>query len=874
MRPQAAATAAAAAASAASVAPIARATVPQPIAFNASDWLGIDGNWSTFAFLAGNNDPVNVLFSTSISEFWAIGPGGCSKTDARCVANRGGVYNPSNSKHWSGLGTWQLGLPDLGTGGSGQYGFDTIAAYSPITGIAFSMSNVLMSAITSTDYYLGYFGVGLRSGNFGDIVASPPLRQAVSSFGWIPSYSYGYTAGASYRGIVGSATLGGFDAARFVPHDNTFTMNQTEGVPRPLVRGIEVSAKNGSRPDGWNSATQLLMNYNQHFTAVIDTTTPYLWLPSSVCDNFAKVLNLTYNNTFGLYTLTNDQYRQYSSNTSPLSFTFSLSSKDNNDNFDFPLAVPGVVNITLPIQAFVSLLSPPFMNATIKEGDPGVPYFTLRRAPTNTFIIGNAFLQESYLITTYDSGTFSVHQARFPSDPIAGAQVQGIKQPPNSQLPPPPDPNASKGLSTGEMVGIAVGAVAFFSVLVLALFCYRRHKRQLREKAGDDLDDGKDTSSTINSDTPSSPVSRMFSRIVGRRRSRRTGTVMTALGATPSEAPDCQIYELPAPIPPAELDAGGGDDHSILEDTDLGTDSTQHLSAYEIARRKLDRQLQGPLPEYTPPEGGAILHPEKSSIPDLQPSDQTQTIDQPSPISPTRSRGTDSNSNTFLASEPSPVSPRGDWSSAEFPSPVTTSMPPRSYSSGTRSRGQSTTSRSLSTNSNAPPSPATDTMPPIPASFQRTPIDPSKVVCLGPLPQSVQLPGQSASTASRISVSAGRSLPASMLTAGSRASQGSLGSNFTEEEDRVAEETSRQGSLNHRSLNQQHHTTGSRMTRDRPSLPTQPEEREDEDKTPNTEAVDSDGSSETGRIDPGRDLIHVPQMAAKRYSWEEHQPPQ
>lgn len=119
--------------------------------------------------------------------------------DPHCSSARGGIYYPSDSKHWSGLGTWELGLPDLGTGGNGQYGFDTIGSISAITNIAFGMSNVLMSAINSTDYFLGYFGVGMRSGNFGDIVATPPLRQAVASFGWIPSYSYGYTAGASYR---------------------------------------------------------------------------------------------------------------------------------------------------------------------------------------------------------------------------------------------------------------------------------------------------------------------------------------------------------------------------------------------------------------------------------------------------------------------------------------------------------------------------------------------------------------------------------------------------------------------------------------------------------------------------------------------------
>lgn len=183
--------------------------------------LGVDGNWSTFGFLVGSNN-VNVLFSTALSEFWAVGPGGCNRSmalrisrtilrrvltcfatdDPHCSSNRGGIYYPSDSKHWSGLGTWELGLPDLGTGGNGQYGFDTIAGLNPMTGVGYQMSNVLISAINSTDYFLGFFGVGMRSGNFGDIVATPPMRQAVASFGWVSSYSYGYTAGASYRSFL------------------------------------------------------------------------------------------------------------------------------------------------------------------------------------------------------------------------------------------------------------------------------------------------------------------------------------------------------------------------------------------------------------------------------------------------------------------------------------------------------------------------------------------------------------------------------------------------------------------------------------------------------------------------------------------------
>ncbi|KAG6027898.1 hypothetical protein E4U40_001312 [Claviceps sp. LM458 group G5] len=913
MRSDAVATAAAAAA--ASLAPVTTPLAPQPVSLNASEWLGIDGNWSTYAFLVGNNNPVNVLFSTTISEFWAIGPGGCpdKQAELECTTNRGGIYSPGQSKKWSGLGTWQLGLPDLGTGGSGQYGFDTIAASSPINDIAFGMTNVLMSAISSTDFYLGYFGVGLRSGSFGDVVASPPLRQAVSSFGWIPSYSYGYTAGASYRGVIGSATLGGYDAARFVPHDNIFPMEQTEGAPRPRVRGIEISTKNGSLPAGWTSATRLLMTYNQTFTAVIDTTTPYLWFPAAICDAFAKALNLSYNNTLGFYTLTNEQYVNFTASTNSLSLKFSFSSKDNNDNFGLPLNVPGVVNITLPIQSFVGLLQYPFMNATIRQDDSAVPYLTLRKGTSENFIIGNAFLQESYLITKYDSSAFSIHQARFPLDPIGGAQLQAIYQPPDSPFPPPVNPNVSTGLSTGAMVGIAVGVVAFVSLLLLAGLYYRRHRRQQQEKVGHELYDVKDTTSTLSpEDTHQGPMSRLVSRIFGRRLLPRDIAAAADLTTTETrsalEAPDCQIYELPAPIPPAELDAGEVDDHSIMGDTDLGTDSTHSLTAYEIARRKLDRQLQGPVPEYTPSAEGSYAPHEKAAIPDMQLLDAMQQPPlalQPSPISPARSRGADSMTiHTYVASEPSPVSPRGDWIPAEFPSPVTLSLLPGSVYSGQRSRGYSTISGSWSVHSGIAPSTTTsDQIPPLPVSFQRTPIDQSRVVCLGPLPANAQLPGPSATTRSRsqsksksqIATENGHGHPPALVCAGTgtHTSMGSLGSNFTEEEGEEDEEEEGKGEGHVERAVQQisPHGAGSGpssemsnpaiaigVTREHTPLAAVPPETDapmewTKDETSlKAKASVSDSSSEGGRIDPGRDLIHVPQVADKRYSWEEGHP--
>lgn len=863
------------------------------------------------------------MVSTGLSELRAVGTGGCASSKCPvalslhpatspslpphggdvlafsnpggaeqpiCSSARGGIYKPHASTHWSGLGTYHLGLPHLDIRANGEYGLDTLNAWSPPNDIAWGMSNVLIAATNATDPYQGMFGLAIFDTNFkinNNTALESPMQQAVHRFGWIPSYTYAYTAGAHYRtlpmrcspcarqrrpptltdpagGRPLSATLGGYDAARFVPHDNKFTLNPRQGIPRPLVRGIQVATANAQdKPSQWSSTTEILSNWNSSFTALVDSTTPYLWLPEMVCDRFADAFNLTYNSTFGLYTLTNDQYREFTSKNS-LEFTFSLSSFDNNNDFGMPLEVPGVVNITLPLRAFVSLLQYPFAGEAIKYGYPAVPYFTLRRAPTNYFIIGRSFLQEAYLITEFDRSTYSIHQALFPPTNVTNLQL--VKQPNNSPFPGPP-PQKRGGLTTAQMAGIAVGVV-LVCLAVLGACCYFRQRRRRRRPKGNvsEADDTKDTASTITTDLPRTPVSRILSKIARRGRSRRTahdrGEVMTM----PSEAPDCQIYELPAPVPPAELDGGNSDDPTV-DEVEFGTDTAHDVSAYEIAQRKLDRQLQGPVPAYSPPTDGTCLSPEKDIVFGLASSETAQPMDQPSPESPMRWRVGDSNSNPFSASEPSPVSARTDWNSAGLPSPVTASMSSPSTPNGIMSHGRPAadgTHRSRSTNSAASASPVGDALPiPARASFQRVPIGPSRVVCLGPIPSNVQLPRQVATT-TRVIGADGRSYPLPAFHTASAPSEGSLGSNYTDEEDMLVQELSRQAGM---SQPMAHHS-GQQVplagpANDRAVLSPHAGEAAREDMSPV-----SDSSSGHGRIDPRLHLIHVPQMAERRYSWE------
>ncbi|KAI8723688.1 Peptidase A1 domain-containing protein [Fusarium sp. LHS14.1] len=831
---------------------------PSPLLLSPSQWKGIDGNWSTISFsLGSNSQAVDVLVSTALSEFWAVGSGGCLPREPHCSAARGGIYEPEESTDWRSLGTWELGLSYLGYGGNGEYGRDRVTTQSSTSSEPYSMDGVLMAAVNTTSYLNGLFGLGIIQGNFNGTVADSPLTQAVKDYGWIPSYSFGYTAGAHYRNAPVSLTLGGYEPSRFKSHNSDFTLTQPDSMERTLVRGIEIMPVNGSAaPDSWGSESMVLSEWDTSFDAIFDSSTPYLWLPDDVCDQFAAALNLTYNSTFDLYLISNEQYREYSK-ADTLSLTFVLSSFDNNDNFGDPYDVSGVVNITLPLRAFVSLLQYPFMEETIKYGEPAVPYFMLRKAHNSTtYILGRSFLQESYLITKYDEGIFSIHQALFPEESSSDPELIAIGQPDNSPYPPPFSGNSRNRLSKGAIAGIGVGSGVFVACVaaLVGWLCYRR-KRKGSAGSATSSEDDKDLTPGSATRSPKSPIMQLLSKLTrrGNSESARDGKENEKI----SEAPNTQIYEMPAPIPPAELD--GDDGTSWNGDTELGTDSSQGISAYEAARRKLDRQLQGPVPAYTPPTDGTVLPPEKAIYQPNPANTQPRALQR----SPTPSTGTgqEGNSNPTSIPLPSPMTPGFDATgrpllvaspmTATYPvSPThdgstspTSLFPPSSDgqtngSSGTRRPHSGVDSFSASNTSLNVPQPQT---------VQRTPIDPSKVVFLGPLPGNARF---SRHDTPRITLDQSHQDDDVINAApDDEGTVDSLGSNFT-----VEEEERQQGTV----AGQVNRTTNRSSTQARSTR-----------LSGMSQTAEPDTPRSQERIDGGNELVHVPQLAERRYSWEE-----
>ena len=660
-----------------------------------------------------------------------------------------------------------------------------------------------------------------------------------------------------------SATLGGFDASRFEAHDTQFTVTKKDSLLRTRVRGIQVEA-DGSQaaPQDWGSDVRVLSGWSDSFTALIDTATPFLWLPDSICDQFAQSLGLDYDPELDLYRISNDQYRNYRHPES-YTFTFTLSSSDNNDDLGDPLNVPGVLNITLPIRAFVSTAEYPFNDEAIAYGASAVPYFSLRKSGDNsTFVIGRSFLQETYLVTQYDKAVFSIYQALFPEDPVGNSDIVAIKQPSNSPFPPPF--SKKEGLGKAEIAGIVIGASAALVLFIMAWWYYRRRKmarvdRSYVEKIS--------AAGSLKSGTSegTSPLNRILTKIVRpRRAAARSASRPGEQSDQPFEAPNHEIFELPAPPPLVELSGENGDNTDDLEDGSaiIGFDR-QQMSPYDEARLKIDRQLAGPLPPYSPPADGVVPPPEKIVYGYEDPrSVPTVRVESMSPLSP-GSNDYSGNSDSLQNSMGSVVSPVSLTSNGTMgwdePSPIAMTAPqlPMPLGMGPRSLSDPTQRAPNRSQSGRAASPSSD-FPGPPLSTQRTPIDTSRVVCLGPLPDNVQLPHQMSLPDIRGFGRQGISPPSDLSNPAPY--EDTLGSNYTEEEDRLADLTAEAIEYAQYQQQQQKQQQGTRWSPETQGL--------QRGQHLSAQSLYADTPQNHERMDV-MEFIHVPQPAAKRYSWEE-----
>ncbi|KAF1848877.1 acid protease [Cucurbitaria berberidis CBS 394.84] len=482
-------------------------SVPAPIRVAPDqDWMGTDGAWNTFSLLVGDPpENVRVLVSTASQQTWVINRQACVSniTDPKtgqiaqlnafnsdCETSRGFLYNNTDSKTWRRKGYYQLWLEkNLGLVGNGLYGFDSVGL-GLLGEQGPSVQNTTIGTLVTANFWLGHIGLHPKPTNFSAF--ENPIPSYLSDLFTqkkIPSLSFGYTAGAQYHGqtVLGSLTLGGYDASRFIPNDLTFILAPDN--ERDLVVGVV----------GLTASTTTTQNINllkrDDVTMFIDSTVAELWLPVEICKAFEEAFGLKHDAATDLY-LVDDALHQNLMTQNP-SVTFTLGQK---------YSTATTLQITLSYAAFDLQASPPYRGLQEKT-----KYFPIRRGnDSSQWVLGRTFLQEAYLTVDWERQNFSLSAIDWTfgkqSDlvPIVSPQyaVQHYRSP------------KKPGLSTTPIIGIAVGGGFTFALIMCAIgwwFWRRRHKRKLEViKAKYEADvaaaAAKKDSSERSAKTPTSPV--------------------------------------------------------------------------------------------------------------------------------------------------------------------------------------------------------------------------------------------------------------------------------------------------------------------------------------------------------------------------------
>ena len=170
--------------------------------------------------------------------------------------------------------------------------------------------------------------------------------------------------------MFGSLTFGGYDRSRFIPNSVPFYL--ASDTSRDLVVGLQ--SIHSTVTDGSNTQQHLLLP-NPIFT-FIDSTLPYIYLPTEACQTFEKNLGLVWNSTTNMYWVNETLHQNLLSKN--LEFTFTIGDTKSGGP---------TVQIVLPYASFDLEIS--------LQSDIG-RYFPLRRGFNDSqYTLGRTFLQEA-----------------------------------------------------------------------------------------------------------------------------------------------------------------------------------------------------------------------------------------------------------------------------------------------------------------------------------------------------------------------------------------------------------------------------------------------------------------------------------------------
>jgi hypothetical protein len=397
-----------------------------------------------------------------------------------------------------------------------------------------TLSSQSVAGVASKDWFLGVLGLNTRPSQFstnGPLL--PSLLETLKNQSLIPSLSYSYTAGASYRtwsflscctvdfetdiceaerNAMGSLILGGFDQTRGEPSTADSISFATNDYIAPVVGVSSISGVNTLH--GVTSFTQA----SETFLASVDSSIPHLWLPRSICNAFEEGFGLSYDNTTNSYLIEDAVHAQLKSLNPTI--TFKIGNGTANGK---------TTEIVLPYAAFDLSMTWPTYNKSTN-------YFPLKRAVNvSQYTLGRVLLQEAYINVDFERQNFTLMQAQFP-DAHQPSQIKAILS--------IEDSHGHSRVGKGAIVGTAIGVVAVVLVIVLVTTLGLRRRQRLRRAP----------SKTGLEDPSADKISKVHSAFPYKE--LPVDNERQELEISPSELPlGTERQEMEAPVVPQELEA-------------------------------------------------------------------------------------------------------------------------------------------------------------------------------------------------------------------------------------------------------------------------------------------------------------------------------
>lgn len=358
------------------------------------EWLGNDGNWSTFTVVVGTPPQrFQVLPATSLSYTLLVNGSGCEKNaPIDCSTLRGRLLNTEAflQSRWQkltsaeGSDTFYLPFPatqlaleshiecDLGVTNTVSLDWSGSSVNSG------DLQNQLVAGFAATQPFLGLFGLSYWSSwPADDATWYPSPLQELVNMSVVSSATWGYTAGARYRSeeARGSLTFGGYDSSRVNMSEALSDIPFTNRTGQELMLTIsKVTFGASDYPE---------MHSVNVESVVLDSSIPDIWLPDDICSMFENQYGLQWDSEHEIYLITEAQHENLTRSNIPVSFSLAVDGRPSE-----------TITIELPYSAFDHTIQWPLANIT--DNTTSYHYFPLKKSGENALnFLGRTFFQEA-----------------------------------------------------------------------------------------------------------------------------------------------------------------------------------------------------------------------------------------------------------------------------------------------------------------------------------------------------------------------------------------------------------------------------------------------------------------------------------------------